>query len=265
MGIHAASLAALALSPGNWRAALGALALNHAVLSTAGMWPRSRLLGANVLRLPASTEGAVGLTFDDGPDPEVTPRVLDLLDRHQARATFFVVGRKVETHKELTREIHARGHLVENHTYRHGNGFAFLGPRAMEREIEAAQDAILAATGRRPTLFRAPAGIRNPWLDMVLARTSLSLVSWTRRGFDTVTRDPGRVASRLVRGLRAGDILLLHDGSSASGPGGQPVVLEALPRVLEALSARHLACVPVIAEPATIASAASRPAPRYGT
>lgn len=264
-GIHAASLAALALAPEHWPLALGSLALNHAVLSTAGMWPRSRLLGANILRLPASAEHGVALTFDDGPDPDVTPRVLDLLDRHQARATFFVVGRKVEAHPALAREIQARGHLVENHTYRHGNGFAFLGPRGMQREIEAAQEAIEGATGRRPTLFRAPAGIRNPWLDLVLARTSLSLVSWTRRGFDTVTRDPGRVAGRLIHGLRAGDILLLHDGSSASGLAGQPVVLEALPRVLEALAARQLGCVPVFTEPTTIAAPASRPAPGYGT
>jgi len=135
----------------------------------------------------------------------------------------------------------------------------------MQREIEAAQDAIAQATGRRPTLFRAPAGIRNPWLDLVLARTSLSLVSWTRRGFDTVTRDPRRVAGRLIRGLRAGDILLLHDGSSAADTAGRPVVLEALPRVLDALSARQLGCVPVSLEEVAIPATAPRSAPGYGT
>lgn len=265
VGVHAASLAALAITPEHWPLAMGSVALNHAILSTAGMWPRSRLLGANLWRLPPPVGNGVALTFDDGPDPDITPRVLDLLDDHQARATFFVIGRKAEQHPELAREIQSRGHLVENHTYRHPNGFAFLGPRGMEREIETAQDAIERATGRRPTLFRAPAGIRNPWLDRVLARTSLGLVSWTRRGFDTVTRDARRVADRLMRGLRAGDILLLHDGSSARGRAGRPVVLDALPRVLDALAARDLRGVPVSAAPTALAATAPRPAPGYGT
>jgi len=264
-GLHAAALGTLALSPERWPFVAGGLVLNHAILSTAGMWPRSRLLGANLSRLPEPAEDAVALTFDDGPDPEVTPRVLDLLDRHGARATFFVVGRKVEEHPGLTAEIHARGHMVENHTYRHLNGFAFLGPRGMEREVQKAQDAIERATGRRPALFRAPAGIRNPWLDLVLARTSLSLVSWTRRGFDTVTRDGHRVAERLVRGLRAGDILLLHDGSSARDAGGRPVILEALPRVLEAIAAHSLNCRPVPTTHPVLSGTPARTAQGYGT
>ena len=96
----------------------------------------------------------------------------------------------------------------------------------MEREIRPAQDAIAAATGRAPRLFRAPVGIRNPWLDRVLARTGLRLVSWTRRGLDTVRADAARIAARLLRGLAAGDILLLHDGSSARDGAGRAVAPE---------------------------------------
>ena len=163
----------------------------------------------------------------------MTPQVLDLLDRYQAQATFFCVGRKVEEHAELAREIVRRGHQIGNHTYAHSNAFAFHGARGMRLEIERGQQAIERVTGRLPARLRAPAGIRNPFLEPVLCRLGLHLTSWTRRGFDTVTAD--RVAQRLTRGLAAGDILLLHDGRSARNAGGRPVVLEALPRVLDVL------------------------------
>ena len=110
----------------------------------------------------------------------------------------------------------------------------------MKQEILKAQDAIEQSGGGRPRFFRAPAGIQNPWLDGVLANAGLSLVSWTRRGFDTVARDGSRVTARLTHGLGAGDILLLHDGSSARGSSGRPVVLDVLPRLLEEMDRKGL-------------------------
>jgi peptidoglycan/xylan/chitin deacetylase (PgdA/CDA1 family) len=110
-----------------------------------------------------------------------------------------------------------------------------------------AQDAIGRATGRIPTLFRAPAGFHNPLLERELHREGLTLASWTRRGYDTVERDPAVVARRLLRrgrGVAAGDVLLLHDGSAVTG-GGNPVVLDVLPRVLDELRARGLRPVPL--------------------
>ena len=247
MGVSAAALVALAAAPAHWRLALGALGACHAAMAAAGMTPRSRLLGPNLTRLPeaAARRGEVGLSFDDGPDPEVTPAVLDLLDRYGARATFFAVGRRVEARPGLAAEVAARGHRVENHTHTHTPGFAFLGPRGTGREIGRAQEAIAAATGRRPALFRAPAGLRNPWLDPVLWRHGLQLASWTRRAFDTVSAEPQRIAARLLRGLAPGDVLLLHDGSAARGRSGRPAVLDALPRLLDELAARGLTAVPL--------------------
>ena len=206
------------------------------------MCPRCGWLGPNITRLPAARSHGelVGLTFDDGPDPAVTPAVLDLLDAARAKATFFCIGRRAAAHPDLVAAIRARGHGVENHSYSHPNGFALRASRGLRREVLGAQAAIEQAGGGRPRFFRAPAGIQNPWLAGVLAAAGLSLVSWTRRGFDTVSRDGGRVASRLVRGMRPGDILLLHDGSSAHDASGRPVVLEALPRVLDAMSRRGL-------------------------
>ena len=244
VGLHAAGAATLLLAPERWPLVVGGLLLDHGVIGAAAMWPRSRLLGDNLTRLPG-TSPEIALTFDDGPHPDVTPAVLDRLERRGARATFFCVGRKVAAHPDLVAEVHRRGHRVENHTFGHPHAFGFYGARAMEREIRAAQEAIAAATGRAPRLFRAPVGIRNPWLDHVLARLDLRLVSWTRRGLDTVRTDPSRVAERLLRGLAPGDILLLHDGSSARDAQGRAVALGALDRVLDGLEAAGLRSVPV--------------------
>jgi peptidoglycan-N-acetylglucosamine deacetylase len=244
LGLHAAGLVTLAAAPPLWPAVAAGLFANHVVLATATLTPRSQWAGPNLVRLPASGRSEVALTFDDGPDPAITPRVLDLLDRSGARATFFCIGRRAAAHPELVAEIVRRGHRVENHTWSHPNLFACYLPPALRREIESTQDVLERAAGRRPRLFRAPAGFRNPLLDGVLHRAGLRLVSWTRRGFDAVEKDPAAIARRLLTGLADGDILLLHDGSALRG-GGNPVVLEVLPRVLETLAERGLRSVAI--------------------
>jgi peptidoglycan/xylan/chitin deacetylase (PgdA/CDA1 family) len=239
-GVHSAALVALAASPHSWPLALGVLAANHAAIAAASMVPRSRLLGPNLTRLPGPPPGVVALTFDDGPDPDVTPRVLALLEAAGVAATFFCIGRRAQQHPDLVAAIRARGHGIENHTFSHSSGFALGRSASMGAEVHHAQQALAAAGAARPRFFRAPAGMQNPWLPAVLAGEGLSLVSWTRRGFDTVTRDPRLVAQRLVKNLSAGDILLLHDGRSARTVGGAPVVLDALARVLDEMAARGL-------------------------
>lgn len=240
--VHAAGAVALVAAPASWPWVAGGIVANHAALALAGFLPRSRLLGPNLARLPApaAQRSEVALTFDDGPDPEVTPRVLDALDAAGLKATFFLIGERAARHAALAREIVRRGHAVENHSHRHSTAFGWYGPGRARREVEAAQGAIADATGVAPAFFRAPFGIRNPLLDPALARCGLRYVSWTRRGFDTVARDPRRVLDRLARGLAAGDILLLHDGHAARTPAGTPVVLEVLPALLERLSGAGL-------------------------
>src|SRR5262249_21758744 len=157
----------------------------------------------------AAAAGAVAITIDDGPDPAVTPQVLDMLDQYRARATFFCIGERVQQHAQLAREIVSRGHPIENHSQHHLHRFSVLGPRGIAAEIARAQDTIETVTGQRPRFFRAPAGLRNPFLEPVLSRLGLQLTSWTRRGFDTVNPDAGVVFRRLARGLAGGDILLL--------------------------------------------------------
>jgi len=253
-GLHLGALAAVAAAPRWWPGAVALLAADHLVATAAGLTPRSAWLGPNLRRLPPAraARGEVGLTFDDGPDPEVTPAVLETLARLGARASFFAVGERAAAHPELAAEIVRRGHRLENHTWSHPKRFALLGPRAALEEIDRAQTALAGVAGSPPVWFRAPAGFRSPWLAPPLARRGLALASWTRRGWDTVAADPARVAARLTRGLAAGDVLLLHDGGSARGPGGRPVVLEALERLLDAIEEAGLTAAPLPApEPGT--------------
>lgn len=253
LALHGAGLVTAAASPGLLPAVAALLLADHLAVTAAGLWPRSTLLGPNLRDLHRDGGGEerrrVALTFDDGPDPEVTPRVLDLLDAHGARASFFCIGARVGAHPELAAEIARRGHRVENHSHRHLRRFSVLGPSGQAREIDRAQEAIAAATGRPPRLFRPPAGLRNALLEPILARRGLWLASWTRRGFDTVRRHPVRILDALTpdpEGTR-GEILMLHDGGAARTAGGRPVVLEVLPALLERLDRAGLRPVPLAA------------------
>lgn len=240
LGVHA--LAAVGLFTPAWPWSLGALIGNHALITATGLWPRSTWLGPNLTHLPRHLP-QVAITIDDGPDPLVTPAVLDLLDEHQAVATFFCIGAQVQRHPALAREIVRRGHAIGNHSQHHRHHFSVMGPGPLRREIAAAQATIADVTGQAPRFFRAPAGLRNIFLDPVLHGLGLQLASWTRRGFDTRTGDPDRVLKRLTHGLQAGDILLLHDRHAARTPGGAPVLLDVLPPLLALLRERELQTV----------------------
>jgi peptidoglycan-N-acetylglucosamine deacetylase len=244
--VHVGAAAALIARPRAWPWALSALLANHVLLAAAGLWPRSQLLGPNWTRLPERgnpAQCAVAITIDDGPDPDITPPVLKLLEAHGACATFFCIGDRVLRYPDLAQEIVRRGHVIENHSQRHRHNFSLLGPRGMNSEVSQAQESIFRVTGSSPQFFRAPAGLRNPFLEPVLARLKLRLASWTRRGFDTVSADADAVFRRLANPLQAGDILLLHDGHAARTRRGQAVILDVLPRLLDALKARELKSV----------------------
>lgn len=243
--LHAVSAIAAGASPTTWPWALTAVAANQVLIGAAVMWPKSTWIGENVRRLPPTSieKNEIALTFDDGPDPEVTPRVLDLLDSTGHTASFYVVGERAVKYPDVIQHIVKRGHAVENHSHQHANGFAFYGPSRLYRELEAAQQAIGDIAGSLPRFFRAPMGFRTPFLDPVLARLGLHYTSWTRRGFDSTAKNPTPVLQRLVTGLRAGDILLLHDGSMLSACREPPIVLSLLPELLKKISASGLRSV----------------------
>jgi peptidoglycan/xylan/chitin deacetylase (PgdA/CDA1 family) len=237
LALHVVAVLLLVFDPALWPWIAGALVANHLVLTAAVFFVRGRLLGPNLTRLPASAiaQRQVCLTFDDGPHPEVTPQVLALLERYQAKASFFCVGERARAHPEIVRDIARRGHSVENHSYRHSHAFALYSVSLLRREVEAAQAVVTALTGRAPQFFRAPVGFRSPLLAPVLARLGLRYVSWTRRGLDTRGDQPARILERLTGKLAAGDVLLLHDD--------RPGALAVLPALLERLDELGLQCV----------------------
>ncbi|MEC3766619.1 MULTISPECIES: polysaccharide deacetylase family protein [Cupriavidus] len=242
--VHVGAVGAMLAYPQGLGWGLAGIGASHVAMCAAGLWPRSTWLGPNLLRLPPSAEGCVALTFDDGPNPDLTPRVLDLLDQHGASATFFCIGERAAAHPELVREIVRRGHAVENHSMYHRLHFSTFGPGRMQRDIAAAQLLLTEITGQAPRFFRAPAGLRNPFLEPVLCRLGLQLAAWTRRGFDTLSGNhAARVARRLAGSLAARDILLLHDGNPGLDPAGQPHCTTVLPGLLDAIERAGLRCV----------------------
>ena len=240
--VLASAIALTLWRPGLWVWTVGIVFLNHMILTIAGLIPRSTLLGPNVTRLPdeAAQRGEVAITIDDGPDPEVTPQVLDILDRHQAKATFFCIGRRAELYPELCREIVRRGHAVENHSLSHHMLFSLFDLWSIHREVGAAQIVLTRVSGQTPHFFRPTAGLRNPWLQPVLAHCGLRLCSWSKRGFDTRIGDADAVLASLMRDLKGGDIFLLHDGNAARTTEGKPVILDVLPRLLDNLGQANL-------------------------
>ncbi|HUX25015.1 MAG TPA: polysaccharide deacetylase family protein, partial [Burkholderiales bacterium] len=167
IALHLLALIAVIAEPGQWPWALGAVLADHGLITLVGLWPRSHWLGPNWTQLPAAAaaKNGIALTIDDGPDPVVTPQVLDTLDRYAVQVTFFCIGEKAARYPDLCREIVRRGHAVENHSQHHRHYFALMGPAGLMRELQAAQDTLAAISGQRPLFFRAPAGLRNPFLD----------------------------------------------------------------------------------------------------
>lgn len=241
----AGALALTLWQPEWWMWTAGIVIVNHLILTIAGLIPRSTLLGPNVTRLPddAARRGEVAITIDDGPDPDVTPKVLDILDHCQAKATFFCIGQRAKQYPELCREIVRRGHAIENHSLSHQWFFSLLGSRGIYREVHEAQKVLSEIGGQAPRFFRPTAGLRNPLLEPVLAHCGLRLCSWSKRGFDTRNGDADAVLASLTRDLKGGDILLLHDGNAALSAAGKPVILDVLPHLLSNLAQVNLHAV----------------------
>lgn len=236
-----APFAAVALYRFGIVAALAPIFVSHVLLLYATLMPNCSWWGP-VVRSFAATEREVWLTIDDGPSPAHTMRMLELLGQHGARATFFVIGELAEKYPHLLTEILMRGHEVANHTYSHPSGtFWCAGPRTVAREIDrcAAQ---LRITNERPArFFRAPAGLTNPFVHPALERRRLQLIGWSARGFDTVQRDPARVAARIQAELKPGAIILLHEGHQVErDPDFHVACLEL---TLQTLAAAEYRCV----------------------
>jgi len=195
--------------------------------------PRNQWLVDNRSRV-LSNHPSVALTFDDGPDPVSTPALLDLLREKGVRATFFVVGQRVESYPEVVRRAQAEGHLIENHTWSHPPLFCFLLPSRLRAEIDRCRAAILRSCGHQSHFFRSPVGLRHPLLRPYLRCRGLEFISWQIRTCDTLRMKSPALVDRILKRVVSGDIILLHDHQA----GGVDVMLHALPRVIDELRRR---------------------------
>ena len=182
----------------------------------------------------------LALTFDDGPDPVYTPKVLEVLRAAGVRATFFVVGERAARAPGLVREMAAAGHEVENHTWSHSNLW-LCGPGRTAREISRVQELLAELTDRPPRFFRPPWGMLNLAVFPTLRRLGMRCVLWSNQPEGLRPVAPEEIASRVIRGARPGAIVDLHDAEGVRGAPGR--LLEALPRMLDGLGAAGYACV----------------------
>jgi peptidoglycan-N-acetylglucosamine deacetylase len=206
--------------------------------------PGSSILYPTVTHGPRGSR-RVALSFDDGPDPEVTPAVLDALARNDARATFFAIGQSLDAHPQLARRLIAEGHELGNHSWRHSRWESFLGVRKQAQEIERGERAIAAMTGShvRP-LYRPPFGIKSPPFVLAASERQLTMVAWSLHSRDTSAADPQCIAERVLKRIRPGDIVLMHDGHDLPGR-HRPACAQAMPAILQGLREKELQCVTV--------------------
>ncbi len=236
--LHALVLSQMAVALLWWRygAVVGVASMiaSHAPFWWATFWPRSALFGPNLSRLNTD-EKWVWLTIDDGPSDE-TQTILDLLDTHHAKATFFLVGERAALRPEAVREIARRGHGIGNHSTTHPSAwFWALGPWRLAREIGRTQTILRDILGTPPRWFRGVVGMCNPFVNAVLKSNDLARVAWHARGFDGVLGNPERIVARIERDLAPGAIVLLHEGAAH---GGNIETIRQLLRRLDALGYR---------------------------
>ncbi|TDE10279.1 polysaccharide deacetylase family protein [Dyadobacter psychrotolerans] len=180
---------------------------------------------------------AVALTFDDGPDPEFTPQILDILKEKKVKATFFVIGKKAEKYPELLRRIDEEGHTIANHSYSHHVLIAFFSTARLTNDLARCNEVITAAIGKTPTLFRPPFGVTNPRYPKALRENGLDSIGWSLRSMDTQARNKYRLIDNIISKLRRSDIILLHDRLA--------VTTHALEDIIEHINSRRLGIEPL--------------------
>jgi peptidoglycan/xylan/chitin deacetylase (PgdA/CDA1 family) len=205
--------------------AAGGVCAAAGIFAWAAMAPSAQLFGPTLRH--TGNVSTLALTFDDGPNPIITPGLLDLLEQHKARATFFLLGKHTRAFPGLAKEIVARGHAVGNHTDMHPK-LTFLSPRRIGEELQRCEEAIAAATGRNSGWMRPPYGFRGPQLDGVVRRLgSAGVAMWSAMAYDWKPQPAERVIERLRR-VQGGDIVLLHDADHRDPQGDRRHTVVAL-------------------------------------
>jgi peptidoglycan/xylan/chitin deacetylase (PgdA/CDA1 family) len=222
-----------------WWSAPAALLVAFASLVAGVFWNGAGLFARPILA--GRGDGKIALTFDDGPDPVETRKVMDALEAGGHRGTFFVIGARAEAHPDLLTELARRGHLVANHSYHHAYTTAFAPPARLAEELESAQALIARATGKAPRWFRPPVGILSPRVVEAARRSRLELVGWSANARDGVATTVEEAAARLTRALRPGAILVLHDCIERGGRA--PIAADVVERLSVEMERRGLKSV----------------------
>lgn len=157
-----------------------------------------------------TNEKRIALTFDDGPCIH-TPAVLDILKQQKAPATFFLIGNNIAGNEAIVKRMTAEGHAIGNHSFHHGFNFDWQNAQRMLSEMEACNLAIKNITGSDPVLFRPPYGVTNPNLARAVRLSGMRSIGWTLRSMDTVAKDDKKLLNKILRDVKSGDIILLHD------------------------------------------------------
>lgn len=216
------------------------------VFSASGLWaysvfaPRCQFWAPVIRSLPQRE--AVALTFNDGPHPQYTPRVLEILARHGVKAAFFVIGRNAQAHPDLIRQIHAAGHDIGNHSWDHAP-FRLRDEVYWQKQIRRTQEAVGEITGSPPLLFRPPAGYKTRALARAAKEARLPIIGWSVRA---KAAPADSVAQRLIRSTTGHDIVVMHDGTPPHLQISRQYTLEALSAYLEAIVDKKLQFVPLV-------------------
>ena len=211
--------------------------LAAAGIAAHGAWHRNSIVFGRVLTHLPGDEPVVSLTFDDGPNARATPRILDVLRRERVRATFFVLGRHAERWPELVRRTALEGHQLGNHGYFHRK-LHRRTPAYVRDDLTRGTEQIVRASGVRPRHFRAPHGFRSPWVTPIASSLGQRTVGWSLGVWDSARPGADAIASRALEGMKAGSILLLHDGDGYDPAGDRLQTAEALPAIIDGLRRR---------------------------
>ena len=206
-------------------------------LAAHGTWHRNSWIFGPVLnRLPGSDRVA-SITFDDGPNPVATPRILDVLEREDVKATFFILGRHADRWPEIVKRVADEGHQIGNHGYFHRK-LHRRTPGYVRDDLERGVAAIERACGVQPQVFRAPHGFRNPWVTPIARSLGERTIGWSLGVWDSALPGADEIVKRTLDGMRPGSILLLHDGDGYNADGDRTQTAEALPGIIAGLRAR---------------------------
>jgi peptidoglycan/xylan/chitin deacetylase (PgdA/CDA1 family) len=189
-----------------------------------------------VICAAATHEKIIAISFDDGPSA-YTPQFLQVLNEHRVKATFFCIGKNIKGNEPVLSAISRQGHLIGNHSFSHDFWFDLLSPKKMKADLQAADEAILAVSGRRPKLFRPPYGVTNPTVKKVIMEGGYIPVGWNVRSMDTVNKDEQKLLRKVVSRIKPGAIFLFHDTS--------PVTLSIIPQFIKQVKDNGYQIVPL--------------------